>query len=109
MNSSNINTPVKGKRKKKGFKGTPKSNKKDHKKSKQIGTQINDKIEAQFSFKEKLIYSGSNESANFPTGFKTPMFVFSIQFSRFFSFSDFIHLLSKTTFNKVLMIIKWQV
>ena len=108
MNSSNINTPVKGKRKKKGFKGTPKSNKKDHKKSKQIGTQINDKIEAQFSFKEKLIYSGSNELANFPTGFKTPMFVFSIQFSRFFSFSDFIHL-SKTTFNKVLMIIKWQV
>ena len=65
MNSSNINTPVKGKLKKKGFKGTPKSNEKDHKKSKQIDTQINDKIEARFSFKKKLIYADGHESGNF--------------------------------------------
>ena len=36
MNSSNNNSPVVGRLKKKGLKGTPKSNKKDCEKSKQI-------------------------------------------------------------------------
>ena len=55
MNPSNNNTLLKGRPKKKGFKGSSESNKKDHELSKQKGTETNDKIQTQFSFKKKAV------------------------------------------------------
>lgn len=104
MNSSNNNTPLTGRPKKKGFKGTPKSNKKNNGMSKQIGTKINDK-KRQFSFKKRLVYSGHHESTKFPISFEnqgTNICFFQL------SHADFTYLLSKTTLNNIPMIIKWQ-
>ena len=106
MNYSNNNTPFKGRPKKRGFKSTPKSNKKNNGMSKQIGAKINDKVQAQFSFMKRIVYSDHHESANFPIGFEN-------QGNNICFFNSvmqilFLYLLSETALDKVPMIIKEQ-
>ena len=67
MNSNNSNASLKSRPKKKGFKGTPKSNKKNEM-FKQTVEKTNDKT--QFSLLKKLFHSGQHESAKFPIGFE---------------------------------------
>ena len=71
MNSRINHTPLKGIPKKKGFKGTHKSNKKDNEIIKQtVKKKTNYKIQTPFLLLKKLFHSDHYESANFHFGFK---------------------------------------